>query len=69
MKEAYVVFLCTDGWTSSANQSYIAVTAHYIDKNTQMQSLQLGCIQYNEKHTSANLTFSEASNPGLAINK
>lgn len=39
LKEAYAVCLCTDGWTSSANQSYIAVTAHYINKNTELQSI------------------------------
>ncbi|XP_050561015.1 E3 SUMO-protein ligase ZBED1-like [Spodoptera frugiperda] len=56
IKEAHAICLCTDGWTSSANQSYIAVTAHYIDNNTKLKSILLGCINYNERHTSANLT-------------
>lgn len=55
IKEGYAVCLCTDAWTSTANQSYIAVTAHFIDKNTEIQSVLLGCINFDERHTSANL--------------
>lgn len=53
IKEASAICLCTDAWTSSATQSYIAVTAHF--KNTELQSILLGCINYDERRTSENL--------------
>ncbi|XP_073954826.1 E3 SUMO-protein ligase ZBED1-like [Choristoneura fumiferana] len=50
------VCLGTDGWTSTTTESYIAVTAHFIDeRTTTLSSVLLGCIKYNERHTSANL--------------
>lgn len=55
IKEAFAVCLCTDAWTSEANQSYIAVTAYYIKTNTEMKPILLGCINYNGRHTSENL--------------
>ncbi|XP_045449661.1 E3 SUMO-protein ligase ZBED1-like [Melitaea cinxia] len=55
VKESFDVCLCTDAWTSSNTQFYIAVTAHYIDHNTEMQSILLGCLNYNDRHTSENL--------------
>ncbi len=33
MKDVKFVCLTTDSWTSRANDSYLAVTAHYIDNN------------------------------------
>lgn len=48
--------LSTDGWTSRNNESYIAIVAHFIDKESgELQSALLGCINYNERHTSQNL--------------
>ncbi|XP_022827208.1 zinc finger BED domain-containing protein 1-like [Spodoptera litura] len=47
--------LSTDGWTSRNNDSYIAVVAHFIDEETKLHSGLLGCINYNERHTSQNL--------------
>lgn len=47
--------LSTDGWTSRNNESYIAIVAHFIDEDTKLQSALLGCINYNERHTSQNL--------------
>jgi predicted DNA-binding ribbon-helix-helix protein len=51
------VCLTTDGWTSRTNQSFISVTAYFIDpKNeTVISSVLLGCIEFGEKHTSENL--------------
>ncbi|CAH1107057.1 unnamed protein product [Psylliodes chrysocephalus] len=46
----------TDGWTSINNQSFIAVTAHYIDtERVKLCSNLLGCLEYNDSHTGANL--------------
>lgn len=57
VKKAQSVCLATDGWTSVNNDSFIAVTVHYIDPaETKIKSNLLGCVEYNERHTSANLT-------------
>ncbi|XP_033249011.1 zinc finger BED domain-containing protein 1-like [Drosophila miranda] len=50
------VCLTTDGWTSLTNESYIAVTAHFIDKsNMELSSHMLACEAFGERHTSLNL--------------
>lgn len=59
MENANAVCLTTDGWTSDNNQSYLAVTAHYIlstSEATKLHSNLLGCVEFNERHTSENLT-------------
>ncbi|XP_026747001.1 zinc finger BED domain-containing protein 1-like [Trichoplusia ni] len=59
IENANAVCLTTDGWTSDNNQSYLAVTAHYIlstSETTKLHSNLLGCVEYNERHTSENLT-------------
>lgn len=38
LQSATAVCLTTDGWTSKTNASYLAITAHYIDENTELQS-------------------------------
>lgn len=57
LRNVEAVYLTTDGWTSRSNQSFISVTAHFIDpKNeTLVSSVLLGCIDFDEKHTSDNL--------------
>lgn len=57
LKNVEAVCLTTDGWTSRTNQSFISVTAHFIDpKNeTLVSSVLLGCIDFDEKHTGNNL--------------
>ncbi|CAG9821993.1 unnamed protein product [Phaedon cochleariae] len=55
IQDAPALSLTTDGWTSSNNESYIAVTAHFIDADTKLCSALLTCIAYNERHTSQNL--------------
>ncbi|CAK1599508.1 unnamed protein product [Parnassius mnemosyne] len=55
-RDAKSVCLTTDLWTSSQTESYIGVTAHYIDDNFEPQKILLGCKSFNESHTSANLT-------------
>ncbi|KAF0754582.1 zinc finger BED domain-containing protein 1-like [Aphis craccivora] len=52
------VCLTTDGWTSRNNQSFLSVTAHFIDpKNqTQISSVLLGCNSFDETNTSDNLS-------------
>ncbi|CAH1098482.1 unnamed protein product [Psylliodes chrysocephalus] len=52
---AKAVCITTDGWTSRNNDSFIAVTAHFINSETKLCSCTLGCIQYDERHTADNL--------------
>ncbi|XP_063374138.1 uncharacterized protein LOC134661855 [Cydia amplana] len=49
------ICLTTDGWMSDNNESFIAVTAHYIGADTKLESTMLGCVEYAERHTAANL--------------
>ena len=53
--EARFVSLTTDGWTSAANESYIAITAHFIDKNWNLRSILLECCSTKLSHTAENL--------------
>ncbi|KAJ8704257.1 hypothetical protein PYW08_012981 [Mythimna loreyi] len=48
------ICLTTDGWTSINNEHFIAITAHYI-KNSQLHSTMIGCVQYPDRATAANL--------------
>ena len=36
-------------------QSYIAITAHFIDSAAELQSYFIGCFSYNERHTAQNI--------------
>ena len=47
--------LTTDCWSSRNNESFIAVTVHYINEEFQFKSVLLGCSQFDESHTSVNL--------------
>lgn len=49
------VSITTDGWTSVKNESYIAVTTHFIDNDCKLKSYLLSCFMYSESHTSDNL--------------
>lgn len=48
------ICLTTDGWTSINNEHFIAITAHYI-KNSQLYATMIGCVQYPDRATAANL--------------
>ena len=49
------IALTTDTWTSLACEGYMAITAHYISRNWEMQSLLLSCNKVSNKHTAENL--------------
>ncbi|XP_064456888.1 zinc finger BED domain-containing protein 6-like [Ornithodoros turicata] len=55
LRSATAVCLTTDGWTSMTNESYIGLTAHFIDENCEMKSYLLDCFSYNERHTAENI--------------
>lgn len=52
------VCLTTDSWTSVNNESYLAVTVHYVTDNFQLKSILLECSKLSKSHTSANLAQS-----------
>lgn len=53
------VCMTTDGWTSLNNESFVAVTVHFIDPSneTQLSSVLLGCTKFRERHTAENLAI------------
>lgn len=55
LKDAENIAITTDGWTSINNESYQAITVHFIDSNCKLVSLLIGCRRFNESHTAQNL--------------
>lgn len=54
-EDAKTICLTTDIWTSRNNDSYLAITGHYIDKNFVLQSVLLECKVLEKRHTAINL--------------
>jgi hypothetical protein len=57
LKNVTPVCLTTDAWTSINNESYVAVTAHYIDDDTKMSSILIGCQHFTARHTAVEMSF------------
>ncbi|KAJ8939298.1 hypothetical protein NQ314_011155, partial [Rhamnusium bicolor] len=55
IKDANSVTITINCWTSCNNKGFIAVTAHFIDKNFQTKSILLEVSSFSGNHTSANL--------------
>ena len=55
MERATHFAITTDGWTSRANDSYVALTVHYIDEEWSLQSHLLETHQLAEAHTGENV--------------
>jgi hypothetical protein len=51
---ATAVSLTAGGWTSVNNISFLAITAHFLEE-TNVCSTLLVCVEFNEKHTAANI--------------
>lgn len=49
------VCLTTDGWTSRTNESYLAVTAHFINDDFFLKKMLLDCSPFSPSHTADNL--------------
>lgn len=49
------VAITTDGWTSINNDSYQAVTVHFIDENSKLKAFLLDCHYMEARHTAENL--------------
>lgn len=52
---AQYVALTTDAWTSLKNESYTAITVHFIDQNCELKSYLLSCAKFSMRHTSENI--------------
>ncbi|XP_072400484.1 zinc finger BED domain-containing protein 4-like [Diabrotica undecimpunctata] len=50
------VCITTDCWTSANNESFIAITGHFIDDKFQMRSILLECDLFEGSHTGTNLS-------------
>lgn len=55
LEEALYVTITTDTWTSRNNESFLAITAHFINKEFEIKSSLLDCSVLNESHTIVNL--------------
>lgn len=54
--EASFLALTTDAWTSCHNESYVAVTAHYLNDSWTLQNYLLEVAEMTERHTADNLS-------------
>nr|XP_010769264.1 PREDICTED: uncharacterized protein LOC104945316 [Notothenia coriiceps] len=57
LSNAQRVAITVDGWTSCATDSYVTVTAHYIDDEWVLQNHVLQTRVFNEAHTGNNLAM------------
>ncbi|KAL0830016.1 hypothetical protein ABMA28_003474 [Loxostege sticticalis] len=58
LSASVAVCLTIDGWTSIVNDSFVAITAHFItttEKDIKLESVLITCIEYTDRHTSTNL--------------
>ncbi|XP_053714153.1 zinc finger BED domain-containing protein 4-like [Synchiropus splendidus] len=52
---ASAVSLTSDMWTSINTNAYLAVTGHFIDTSTTLQTVVLGVVHFPQSHTAENL--------------
>ena len=50
-----VSFTC-DMWSSVANDQYLTVTLHWLDEEWEMQTIILGTMEFNVRHTKHNIS-------------
>lgn len=56
LADAKAVCLTSDGWTNINNISFYALTAHFINKDSQMKSYLLECSEFEDRHTAQNIS-------------
>ncbi|KAI7806093.1 putative zinc finger BED domain-containing protein 6-like [Triplophysa rosa] len=61
VKKVAAVSLTSDMWTSINMDAYLAVTCHFVDNNTCLNSVLLGVVQFPQAHTGENVTYVKAS--------
>ena len=50
-----VSFTC-DMWSSIANDQYLTVRLHWLDEKWDMQTISLGTMEFNVRHTKHNIS-------------
>lgn len=50
-----IICLTSDLWTSRANESYLAITGHYVTEDFKIKSVLLYCGSFEDAHTSENI--------------
>ena len=55
LNEVDYVFLCTDGWSSISQDSYLTVTAYFIDKDWIPKRIVLTTSVLEDRETSVNI--------------
>ncbi len=55
LQSAKRVALTCDGWTSRVTESFVTITAHFIDKNWDAQTYVLQTLVMNDSHTGAHM--------------
>ena len=43
-------------WSSVANDQYLTVTLHWLDEEWEMQTIILGTMEFNVRHTKHNIS-------------
>ncbi|UYV68027.1 hypothetical protein LAZ67_5002857, partial [Cordylochernes scorpioides] len=56
LEETYAVCLTCDGCTNINTTSFYAITAHFIDYTTKLNSILLECSEFPQKHTAENIS-------------
>ncbi|CAG4957002.1 unnamed protein product [Parnassius apollo] len=51
----YSICLTTDLWTSRSNESYIAITAHYMTDDFEFKTVLLDCCNFHDSNTGENI--------------
>src|ERR1700723_2839417 len=51
LKEATVVAIALDIWSSKRLRGYMGMTVHFVDKSYRLRSFLLGCPRFEGKHT------------------
>ncbi|CAH0717093.1 unnamed protein product, partial [Brenthis ino] len=59
LEKADYVAITTDGWTSKPNENYIALSVHFLDKNTELRSRMLECHVTEEMSSEKKVTISQ----------
>ncbi|KAG8226166.1 hypothetical protein J437_LFUL007403 [Ladona fulva] len=56
LSRAESITLTTDGWTSTAKEAYLAITAHFISEKWETFSALLDCFRLDGRHTAEKLS-------------
>ena len=55
LENTHSLSLTTDLWTSVSNTGFIALTAHFLDNEKNLQAKLIGCESFTERHSSINI--------------